>query len=650
MKKTLSILFLSAFFFSVHAQHFPPNGLDEIVKGEQLSHQPLLNKMSSTTGSDYNVRYNRCVWTVDPAVYYISGNITTYFTSNIASLSQVNFDLAANITVDSVMCQGAVQTFSRINDVLQVSLPSNVSLNAMDSVTVYYQGTPISTGFGSFNQAQHDSTWIIWTLSEPFGASDWWPCKNSLTDKIDSIDIIVTTPIPNRVASNGLLISETQNGADKTYHWKSRYPIASYLVAIGVTNYAAYSNYVPITGDSILVLNYVYPEDSATAVFQTPGIIPIIQLYDSLTEVYPFAEEKYGHAQFSWGGGMEHQTMTFMVNFGHSLMAHECAHQWFGDKITCGSWEDIWLNEGFATYFEGLTEEHMFPANWPTWKANNVGYITSQPDGSVKCDDTTSVGRIFDGRLTYTKGAYLLHMLRWKLGEADFFQGIKNYLKDTLLSYGYAKTPDLKLHLENASGQSLTNFFDQWYYNQGYPSYQVKWNQANGNVYVQIDQSQSHASVSFFEMPVPIRFTGTGVDTILVFNHASSGQQFAAPLGGTVNTVLIDPDLWIVHANDTVMKDPSLGIGDPPSPDMQLYVFPNPASDQLEVSYMLTGKTDTRLTITDMNGKLVMTKELTQEIAGRHNLKFDVKKLAAGVYHCELLTGETKQVVRFEVR
>jgi len=97
-------------------------------------------------------------------------------------------------------------------------------------------------------------------------------------------------------------------------------------------------------GDSLQVLNYVYPENLSSAQLQTPDIIPIIQLYDSLTIPYPFRNEKYGHAQFNWGGGMEHQTMSFMVNFNQDLMAHECAHQWFGDLITCGSWEDIWLN------------------------------------------------------------------------------------------------------------------------------------------------------------------------------------------------------------------------------------------------------------------------------------------------------------------
>ena len=146
-------------------------------------------------------------------------------------------------------------------------------------------------------------------------------------------------------------------------------------------------------------------------------------------------------------------------------------------------------------------------------------------------------------------------MLRWKLGDATFFQSLRNYLTDPDLTYNFAKTPDLIEHLETTSGQSLDNFFDQWYYKQGHPTYQIAWHRSGNDVVVKINQTQSHASVSFFEMPLPIRFTAAGFDTTLVFNHTFSGQIFTVPLNFQATTASFDPTLWILSGNNTVTYD-----------------------------------------------------------------------------------------------
>ena len=501
MKKTTFLLIAIIFSVKFYAQEQPKdNSKIDIPAMEAKAQAAKLRSVLTLVTNNYNIVYHRCEWRIDPDTNYINGAVTTYFKPTVAGFNQIQFDLTTILTVDSVKYHNAPLVFAQMTgDLLQITLPGIIPINTLDSMTVYYQGAPVSGGFGSFNHTTHSGTPIIWTLSEPFGAKDWWPCKQDLVDKIDSLDIIVTTPQINRVGSNGLLVSETLSGTDKIYHWKTRYPIAAYLLGIAVTNYVFYSNYVPLSPtDSLQVLNYVYPESFVSAQSLTPDIINVIKFYDSLTIVYPFANEKYGHAQFGWGGGMEHQTMTFVVSFNHSLIAHECAHQWFGDHVTCGSWQDIWLNEGFATYFEGLTEERFFPSTWQAWKQDKITGITSHPDGSVLCDDTTSVNRIFDSRLSYDKGSYLLHMLKWKLGDSTFFKGLKDYLNDPFLAGGYAKTPDLKAHLESASGQSLTNFFNEWYYNQGYPSYQINYSQFGNAVTIIANQTQSDPSVSFF--------------------------------------------------------------------------------------------------------------------------------------------------------
>jgi aminopeptidase N len=626
----LSALLLIA-FANTNAQNSVSNIHSDIAEMEQKAHANLFKSLLSAASTTYDLKYHRCEWEVDPAVYYIKGKITSYFKVMSSNFNQMEFDLSDTLTVDSIKYHNTNLTFSQLTgDVLQINFASTLPLNSLDSISVYYQGIPTSTGFGSFVKSVHDSVPVIWTLSEPFGAKEWWPCKQSLNDKVDSIDVIVTTPSAYRVASNGLLKSEIASGQNKIYHWQSHHPIAAYLVAIAVTNFAQYSNYVPLTTtDSILVLNYVYPEHLAAAQSQTPDIINTIKLYDSLTITYPFADEKYGHCEFQWGGGMEHQTMSFVVNFSHGLTAHECAHQWFGDHVTCASWQDIWLNEGFATYFEALTEERYTPSTWMNLKHALINSITSAPDGSVLVDDTTSVGRIFNGRLSYNKGAYLLHMLRWKLGNTLFFQGLKNYLNDPNLAANYAHTSDLKAHLENVSGQNLTSFFNEWYVGQGFPSYAISWGQTGNAVNLTVNQTTSHASVSFYEMPIPIKFIGATQDTTIVFNNTSSGQNFVATVSFPITSVQFDPELWILSANNVVT-----GISDVPSLNNEVSVYPNPSDNTLNVLCANNANTAEQIEITDVLGKTVYK---TEKYSGMQKLvTLDISGLSKGSYFVKI--------------
>ncbi len=548
---------------------------------ERTNKTDIVNFVVNPLTNNYDVKYHRLEWIIDPSLYYIEGTITSYFTPLTAGFQQIYFDLATSLTVVNVMYHGQSLNYTQQNpDLLQITLPNIIQANQLDSISVQYEGQPPSNGFGSFAQSYHNNTPVLWTLSEPYGAKDWWPCKQDLNDKIDSIDIFVTVPLLNKVGSNGILISSIQNGNYITHHWKHRYPIAAYLIAIAVTNYAEYSDYVPVSGTSdIEVLNYVYPENLASAQSQTQDIVEILSFFNDKFGLYPYADEKYGHVQFGWGGGMEHQTMSFMGGFSYGLMAHELAHQWFGDKVTCGSWEDIWLNEGFATYLTGLTDEFLGSSqDWESWKTGQISYITSQDGGSVWCDDTTNVGRIFSGRLSYAKGSMLLHMLRWIEGDTLFFQALQNYLNDPNLAYGYALTSDLQQHLESTSGISLTEFFNDWFYGQGFPSYHLTSIINGNNLNLVIGQTTSNTSVSFFEMPIPIYVSGQGQDTLLRLEHTSSGQIFNINLPFQPDSISFDPDHWIISANNT--NSLIVGIENAKINDF-VQIFPNPVSDNL---------------------------------------------------------------------
>lgn len=512
--------------------------------------------LGSPLTGNYDVIHYKLELRVDPAVDSIEGIITTTFKAK-GPMDSIVFDLHDNMIVDSVIYDGNLMSHTlNSNDELIIQFNSTIPSGQIDTIAIYYQGQPAQSGFGTFEVSTHgpDNVPVLWTLSEPYGARNWWPCKQVLSDKADSIDVFITAPKEYTAVSNGLMIDTTILGSMKITHWDHDYPIPAYLVAIAVTNYARYSTMAGNGADTFPIINYVYPEDSAYIHGKTSVTVSIMDFYESIFETYPYHTEKYGHCQFGWGGGMEHTTISFMGAWSEWIIAHELAHQWFGDKVTCGSWQDIWLNEGFATYCEGLiVEEFDGQAAFENWRHNSISYITSSPGGSVyvPAADTLDVGRVFNSRLTYDKGAMVLHMLRKKLGDSLFFQGLQNYLDDTDLAYGYAKTPDLKAHLEAVSGMQLDEFFQDWVYGQGYPTYTVTWHQeTNNDVVLTFNQTQSHSSVSYFEPPVKISFVGTSDTMEVVFMNTSEGQVFTQNIAFDVSEIKIDPHSDLISRNN----------------------------------------------------------------------------------------------------
>jgi aminopeptidase N len=524
------------------------------------------NRATGTFTYNYDVNYYRLALIVDPGVYYIQGAVTTYFSPLEQNFNKIYFNLRNNMTVDSVKYHGnhILNYLFNTSTTLEINLPGIILQNTSDSITVYYKGAPINDGFGSFvssnTSCNPPNNKVMWTLSEPYGAKNWWPCKETLNDKADSLDMLVTCPAPYKVGSNGLLVNITNNANNTiTYTWKHRYAIPAYLVAFAVANYENYSDWVPVPNTSpIEVLNYIYPCNTA-AVNQTPLIIPMFQYFIEKFGEYPYKNEKYGHAQCGFGGGMEHSTMSFMGGFSKLLLAHELAHQWFGNKITCGSWQDIWLNEGFATYLEGLTcEQGWGDQTWTAWKSSKIANVTSNNLGSTYVTDTVNIGSIFNGRLVYNKGALILHMLRWQLGDELFFQGLYNYINHPNLVYGFAKSNDFKSIMETTSNSDLSEFFNDWLYNQGFPYYNIVWSKdlLCNKVYINITQTHSAGLDNFFEMKIPIRFSNGISNQTVVFDQNSPTQtNFETQLVFAPTSATFDPDKWIC-AQATVNEIP----------------------------------------------------------------------------------------------
>jgi aminopeptidase N len=635
--------------------------IESIARMEMQAHQNKFNTVVARTfaSENFDVKYYRCEWEVDPAVRYINGKVTVYFKMSSSS-SSIELDLMNTLTVDSVKRGNTTYGFSQTTNTVLVNFPTTINTGVLDSISIWYKGLPANTGFGSFIQDVHAGTPVMWTLSESYGSRDWWPCKNGINDKADSIDIFITNPNIYKAASNGMLQSETAIAGNKTRaHWKHRYPIASYLVCMAVTNYVTFKDSVQLGAVNLPMLTYCYPESLTAFKTNTPLVLDAMKYFHNNFSPYPFINEKYGHVQFGWGGGMEHQTSTFIINTGEYLMAHELAHQWFGDKITCNSWEDIWLNEGFATYLGYSHLEIKYPANSLTYRKNLINSITSQPGGTVKVQDTTSLSQIFSGRLSYNKGSYLLFMLRFIVGDDVFFRAMRRYQQDPALAYGNATTADFKRNMETESGKNLAYFFNQWYSGEGFPSYQVKWNVLDTTcVNIKLSQTTSvPTSTPFFKLPVTLKFKNATQEKTIVLDNNANGETFIRSLGFKADTVLVDPGLWLVTKNNTTEKtaDVSDGSCTPPPPppptnsgEGVVDIWPNPVTNPFVISLHDFKDDNALVTIYNKLGQRIynQTTPLTFGIA---QVKIPMSNWARGVYIVKVIAGGktvTKQFVR----
>lgn len=606
------------------------NGQVQLAEAEMKAAMSRAAFVANANTGNYDIGHVTLQLTVNPASTSISGTIMATFTAK-QDMSTMVFDFSDQMSVDSVIKDNATLDYDQpgSGEVI-ITLPAVIPAGQQGTVVINYSGRP-NQDDGYFTTTSHNGTPVLWTLSEPYGAMEWWPCKQDLNDKIEGLDVYITAPSRYTAVSNGLEQGQSISGSNKTTHFHHSYPIPAYLVAIAVTNYNVYTQTYNGPQGSFPIVNYLYPETQSQYQPSLAQTLSIMQFYETTFEQYPFHNEKYGHAQWNWGGGMEHSTVSFMVNFDRELVAHELAHQWFGDKITCGSWQDIWLNEGFATYLSGLVVENQDGNDaFVSWKQQNVANITSSPGGAVyiAAADTISDDRIFSSRLSYNKGAMVLNMLRFKMGNTAFYQAVKNYLADTSLAYDYAKTPDLQQHLEAVYGASLQEFFNDWVYKQGYPTYTVTVTKAGqGFVTVKLAQTQSHASVSFFEMPVPVRLTGANGQTInVVLDNTTNNQVFTVPVTFNVTGAAVNPEYDIITGSNSVTLDANAV-----DAKLQIRLYPNPAGNILNLQ-VPQGVEVTGAAIYNMLGQKVYESKTETE--------FNVSALSAGAH---ILKLETKQ-------
>jgi aminopeptidase N len=635
--KFLSLLFtISLFYLSTFAQK--ENFSCQSIKSKNFnakSNTLTLNQISETERYDlsfYNLDLNMTNQST-----YLSGFVDIHGKAK-ENLDSVLFELFETFTLSEILLNGVSVSYSRIASAIKV--PVNISANDVFKITVYYEGTPpngATNPLGGSGMTNASSpSWgnrITWSLSEPFSAFEWFPCKQSLTDKLDSVDVNLTVPSTCKGGSNGILINEIDLGNGTTrFEWKHRKPIAYYLISVAIGEYVDYTIYANPLGSQnpIEIKNYVYNNPATLTNFQNDidETVDFLEYFSEIFGLYPYHEEKYGHCMAPLSGGMEHQTMTTQGFFEKTLTAHELAHQWWGNLVTCKSWSDIWVNEGFASYAEYLMLNKLYPGEQNSDMNTRHNAIKSQAGGSVWVEDSLNSNRIFSGRLSYDKGAAIIHTFRYIVNDdVKFFQALRNFLD--LYKNSNALGIDVQHELELISGLDLSEAFEQWYFGEGFPTYSAKWNLVGNDLHVQINQSVSMPNVTpLFTNPLDLRFQRSGFsDTIIRFDIAALSSNFIIENLGTIsNLSQIDPFNWIINSNGTIQKDLSLNLANVENLESKevIEISPNPAKDIVLIN--LNSSENFNLKVLDTKGKICFEKSV------KSFEKIDVSNFDSGLY------------------
>lgn len=629
---------------------------EALLKSEARRYEVLRSSMLKPA-SDLNidVKYYKLNISITTSPNYLRGVVTMRARSVVGNLTSVTLDLMNPMTVDSVKTGNTMLLFAQQPTTVTITLDRSYGNGELVMMDIYYRGVPGSSGFGSFTFSTHAGTPWVYTLSEPYGAKDWWPCKDHPSDKADSVDIWVTVDSTFKVGSEGKLVAVINNGnGTKTHQWAERYPISTYLVSMAITNFSEFTNWFRYTPtDSMPVLNYVLPEHLANAQTNLPRTIDMLTIYSARYGLYPFITEKYGHSEFGWGGGMEHQTMTSLNGFSESLVAHELAHMWYGDMITCATWPNIWLNEGFATYSVAVYYEGKY--GFP----NYTSYINSQMSsarnavGTIYVQDTSTTSTLFNSNLVYAKGASVLHMLRHVLGDSAFFRSMRAYAFDPRFRFGVATTENFKEVCETVSGVSLGYFFNEWIYGEKYPRYTYSWRaipDTNGGytVPIRIQQTTGTTNPPFFTMPVDFRLAGTGLDTTFRLWNNSADQYFQVHVPVLPTTGQFDPNNWILKTA-TVASIGDDGSSGAPSSYRLDQNYPNPFNPSTTIRYGLPHNSYVTVTVYNTLGQQIAQLVNEQQQAGFYDVVLRGDGLTSGVYFYTLRAGDFVQTKKLVV-
>lgn len=636
----IAIVFGLTFIGSARAQQEQPAGLapdpvhEHIVgcgksaaaqagmEASEMSDDPLAYERYAEALTDTDVLTNDLDIEVVPSNSTITGSNTMVVKSLVNGLTTFTFRLRSNFTITQAQLNGttnvtpvATGSYGR-----QITLDHTYNINEQFTLKVVYNGPAVSRGFGSITFGTQNGTTIVSSLSEPYFAATWWPAKDGdfgapgdNSDKF-TMKIAITAPNTLRTVCNGLLTAiDTVAGNKKKYHWETNYPTSTYLICFSTTNYNTYTTTYTYPGGTMPMEINIYPaSDTAGNRSSWQNAVNMMAAYRPYFGEYPFVNEKYGIYQFPFSGGMEHQTNTGQGVFNEGVTAHELGHQWWGDNVTCRYWNDIWLNEGFATFSQAIWQQYKTgTTDWPAYFQEMNNNKPSSVGDSVYVYDTTDVNRIFSSTYSYDKGSWVLHMLRHVIGETDFFAALQNYR--TAYQGSGATTDNFAATVSSTVGTDMAYFFQQWVYGIGAPAYNYGWQTANinGQNYMRLYVAQTQtASYGKYKMPIDIRVNyNPGLATFVASNDAVASQWFVIPVAAPVSSISFDPNGWILYtaANSVAyVNGPPKIVQTTPTPGAALALASSPTSVTLTFSEPIIASA-TNFTVNDGTNNIPFT-------------------------------------------
>jgi hypothetical protein len=577
MKRNFVVLSLILFSYTLFAQDYGQfqKGAEYCAQNKIHSNNiDLLENSNADIKHSFNAlnyKFNLNLYScfISPYPKSFTGSVILTFSVD-STLSSIKLNAVnSSLTIDSVRLAGVSYTHS--SNILTITLDRTYNVGETAQVKVYYKHNNVSDG------ALYVSNGFLFTDCEPEGARKWFPCWDKPSDKA-TFDLTVKVPANVKLGSNGILADSIKNVDTIYYNWVSNQNIATYLMVMtGKVNYnldIVYWHKISNPADSIPIRFYWNQGESVSSLNSMKVKVPqMMTMYSQKFGEHPF--DKNGFAtlnnQFVWGG-MENQTLTSLCPncWSEGLISHEFAHQWFGDMITCATWADIWLNEGFATYTEALWIENLY--GYSSYKSEIDGdasyYLSANPGWAISnpawAITTPDVNTLFDYAITYMKGACVLHLLRYTMGDAAFFDGIYNYANDPNLKYHSAVISDFKEHMSTAYGSDLSWFFDAWIYQPNHPKYQNNYwflNHQNGTWEVGFVANQTQTNSAFHQMPIEIKLSfSTGADTTVRVMNNINNQVYVWNFNRQPVSIVFDPSNNIVLKTATLTVIPPLPV------------------------------------------------------------------------------------------